>query len=79
MPQQSPDSSDLNLSLIHISHDARGNVATKTEDVGLPGRDRRVTVYSYPQDKTGGTYPEMVSSGMTGIPEMCIRDRSRTS
>ena len=51
-----------------FTHDARGNVATKTEDVGLPGLDRRVTVYSYPQDKTGGTYPEMVSSGMTGIP-----------
>ena len=43
-------------------------MVTKTEDVGLPGLDRKVTAYSYPQDKAGGAFPAMVSAGMTGIP-----------
>ena len=50
------------------TYDTYGNVVTKTEDVGLPGLDRKVTAYSYPQDKAGGAFPAMVSAGMTGIP-----------
>ena len=50
------------------TYDSYGNVVTKTEDVGLPGFDKRVTAYSYPQDMTGGGYPAMVSTGMTGVP-----------
>ena len=50
------------------AYDSYGNVVTKTEDVGLPGHDRRVTAYSYPQDMTGGGYTAMASAGMTGIP-----------
>ncbi len=50
------------------TYDTYGNVVTKTEDVGLPGLDRKVTAYSYPQDKAGGACPAMASAGMTGIP-----------
>ncbi len=50
------------------AYDSYGNVVTKTEDVGLPGYDKKVTAYSYPQDMTGGGYPAMVSAGMTGVP-----------
>ncbi len=50
------------------TYDTYGNVVTKTEDVGLPGLDRKVTVYSYAQDKAGGACPAMASAGMTGIP-----------
>ena len=50
------------------AYDSYGNVVTKTEDVGLPGHDRRVTAYSYPQDMTGGGYTAMASAGMTGVP-----------
>ena len=50
------------------TYDTYGNVVTKTEDVGLPGLDRKVTAYSYPQDKAGGACPAMASVGMTGIP-----------
>ncbi len=50
------------------THDSYGNVVTRTDDVGLPGFDRKVTAYSYPQDMTGGGYSEMVSAGMTGVP-----------
>ena len=44
------------------AYDSYGNVVTKTEDVGLPGHDRRVTAYSYPQDMTGGGYTAMASA-----------------
>ena len=50
------------------AYDAFGNMTSKTEDVGLPGHDRRVTSWSYPQDMDGGAYAAMASAGMTGIP-----------
>ena len=50
------------------TYDSYGNVVTKTEDVGLPGHDSKVTAYTYPQDKTGSGYSAMASAGMTGVP-----------
>ena len=53
---------------ILYTYDSYGNVVAKTEDVGLPGYDEKVTIYTYPQDKTEGLYSQMVFAGMTGVP-----------
>ena len=50
------------------TYDNYGNVVTKTENVGLPDFDKKVTTYTYLHNKVGGVYPAMVSAGMTGIP-----------
>ncbi|MCQ2118745.1 MAG: DUF6443 domain-containing protein, partial [Bacteroidales bacterium] len=53
---------------VAYEYDTYGNVVKTTESVGLPGYTSRITAVSYPQDRTGAIYSDMVTAGMTGVP-----------